>query len=129
MIWVRRVVPMLLGAGLLYLGWRLLSANGAEVDVDFLAGRVEGLALWKALAGSFGVGVFVVGCVLALQLVRGNLTLRSYRRRLSALETEVHQLRNLPLAPSAPQSDPVRHGVGGGSASSPITGGVAASPN
>ena len=119
MIWVRRLVPMLLGAGLLYLGWRLLSANGAAVDVDFLVGRVDGLALWKALAGSFLLGALGVGCVLAVQLVRGNLTQRRYRRRLSGLETEVHQLRNLPLASGALASDPVHQAVRGGSASPP----------
>jgi hypothetical protein len=127
MIWVRRVVPMLLGAGLLYLGWKLLSANGAAVDVDFLAGRIEGLALWKALAGSFLLGALGVGCVLVLQLIRSNLTLRRYRRRLSGLETEVHQLRNLPLGPGA--GDPVQSPLPGGSASSPIPGGSVSSPN
>jgi len=99
MIWVRRVVPMLLGAGLLYLAWRLVTANGLEVEIDFLVGRLEGVALWKALGGAFGLGVATVGFALVLQLLRARLTARRYRKRLSDLETEVHQLRNLPLAP------------------------------
>lgn len=99
MVWVRRVFPMLLGAGLLYLLWRLVTANGTTVDVDFVAGRLEGIALWKALAGAFGLGAGLVGCLLLVQSVRGSLTTRRYRKKLSHLETEVHQLRNLPLAP------------------------------
>jgi hypothetical protein len=119
MVSVRRMVPMLLGAALLYLGWELLSANGLKVDVDFLAGRLEAVALWKALAGSFLLGAGAVGCVLLLYVVRGRLTMRRYRTRLSGLETEVHQLRNLPLVPDELGPDPVGSVVRGSATSPP----------
>lgn len=103
MIWVRRVLPMGIGAGLLYLGWLLVTANGLEVEVDFLVGRVAGVALWKALAVAFAFGAGLVGIALVLQLLRAKLVARRYQKKLSGLETEVHQLRNLPLGqnPSA----------------------------
>jgi len=109
--WVRRLVPAALGAGLLYLAWRLVSANDASVSVDFLLGRVE-LALWQALLGAFVCGAGLVGVFSLYQMARGGLVSRRYRKQLRSLETEVHQLRNLPLAP-----DPEPHGAPeGGSA-------------
>lgn len=99
MIWVKRVVPMVVGAGLLYVCWRLVVANGTSVDIDFIIGRFEAIALWVALGSAFLLGAGLLGCALVIQSVRSKLTARRYRKRLSILETEVHQLRNLPLAP------------------------------
>ena len=105
---MRRLVPMLLGAGLLYLGWRLRNANGAAVTVDFLLGRLHDVPLWYALLGSFVLGAAVVGLALLTQIARGGLVTRRYRKKVRGLETEVHQLRNLPLAPDevAPEGVP-----------------------
>jgi hypothetical protein len=99
MIWARRTLPMLLGAGLVYLGYRLAAANAPLVEVDFLAGRVEGVALWKALLGAFAIGAGSVGAFALLQMARTALLTRRYRKKLLDLEVEVHQLRNLPLVP------------------------------
>ena len=90
---------MLLGAGLVYLGYRLAAANSPLVEVDFLAGRVEGIALWKALLGAFALGAGSVGALALLQMARAALLIRRYRKKLLDLEIEVHQLRNLPLVP------------------------------
>ncbi len=106
MTWVRRFVPMLVGAGFLYLGWRLATSNSVPVDVDFLAGRVEGVALWKVLAFAFVAGGGIVGLFGVFQLARSGLVARRYRKRLGSLEAEIHQLRNLPLVPEeAPRVD------------------------
>jgi uncharacterized integral membrane protein len=96
-VWTRRLVPMVVGAGLLYLAWRLATANADAVKVDFLLGRID-LALWQALATSFLLGAIMVGFYALYQMARGGLVSRRYRKQLSNLETEVHQLRNLPLA-------------------------------
>ena len=97
-VWIRRLVPMVVGAGLLYLAWLLITANSDPVKVDFLLGRVE-LAVWEALGVAFVVGAILVGLYAFYQSVRGRLVQRRYRKQLAALETEVHQLRNLPLNP------------------------------
>ncbi len=96
--WIRRLVPMVVGAGLLYLAYLLTTANSDPVEVDFLLGRTE-LASWQVLGLSFFAGAGLVGLYTLYQLARGGLVLRRYRRELAGLETEVHQLRNLPLAP------------------------------
>ncbi len=38
------------------------------------------------------------------QMARAGLVSRGYRKKLARLETEVHQLRNLPLAEAQPQA-------------------------
>ncbi len=89
---------MVVGAGLLYLAYLLTTANSDAVEVDFLLGRVE-LAIWQVLGLSFFGGAGLVGLYTLYQLARGGLVRRRYRKELAGLETEVHQLRNLPLAP------------------------------
>ena len=97
---------MLVGAGFLYLAWKLATTNSVLVDVDFLAGRVEEVALWKVLAFAFATGAMGVGLFGTFQLARSGLVARRYRKRLASLEAEIHQLRNLPLAPEeAPRLD------------------------
>ena len=116
--WVRRLVPALLGATLLYVTWRLVGANDAPLQVDFLFAQVE-LATWEALLGAFLCGAGGVGLLTLYQMARGGLMSRRYRRKLANLETEVHQLRNLPLSPeslAAPETQPEPRGVGRGSA-------------
>ena len=105
-LWGRRLLPMVVGAGLLYLGWRLATANAAPVDVDFFFGRLHDLPLWRALGTSFGLGAVLVGLFTAYQMARGGLVSRRYRKQLERLEAEVHQLRNLPLAPEPEERQP-----------------------
>jgi hypothetical protein len=103
-VWIRRLVPMGIGAGLLYLLWLLVASNSEVVEVDFLLGRVE-LAVWQALAVAFVCGVGLVGLYTLYLMARGGLVQRRYRKQLAGLESEVHQLRNLPLRPDeAPES-------------------------
>ena len=102
-VWTRRLVPAALGAALLYLAWRIISVNGELVKVDFLIGRVE-LALWKALLTAFVCGAGLVGLFAFYQMARTGLVSRGYRKKLARLETEVHQLRNLPLVEAQPQA-------------------------
>jgi hypothetical protein len=103
-VWIRRLVPMGIGAGLLYLLWLLVSANAEVVTVDFLLGRVQ-LAVWQALAVAFVSGAGLVGLYALYLMARGGLVQRRYRKQLAGLESEVHQLRNLPLRPDeAPES-------------------------
>ena len=97
-VWTRRLVPMVVGAGLLYLAWLLVTANAELVKVDFLVGRME-LAVWQVLGLAFTAGAVLVSLYTAYQMARGGLVRRRYRKQLAGLETEVHQLRNLPLHP------------------------------
>jgi len=104
--WIRRLVPTAVGAGLVYLGYLLAKANAGEVTVDFLAGQAV-LTTWQALGLSFFSGAGLVALYTLYQMARGGLLRRRYRKQLAGLETEVHQLRNLPLSPeeTRPEAD------------------------
>jgi hypothetical protein len=104
LVWIRRLVPMGVGAGLLYLAWLIVTANGEPVKVDFLIGRIE-IAVWQALGAAFVLGAALAGLYALYQMARGGLVSRRYRKQLANLESEVHQLRNLPLAPEEAPAD------------------------
>jgi len=85
-----------IGAAGLYLAWLLVTSNSEAVRVNFLIGQIE-LAVWQALGLAFAVGAATVGLYTLYLMARGRLVQRRYRKHLAGLETEVHQLRNLPL--------------------------------
>jgi uncharacterized integral membrane protein len=97
-----RTVRRLLVAGLfvaaLVIGWSFAHRNPAPVQVDFLVGHVAGQPLWRIVVGAFAAGAAAAGCVATWQALRLLLTARRWRKAAERLETEVHQLRNLPLS-------------------------------
>ena len=100
MRWVRRLLGFGVFVGLLVLGWRFAARNSGDVSVDYLAGQFGG-PVWLVLLVVFTLGVVVAGAVGMVQATRLGLLARRYRRAVHGLEAEVHQLRNLPLAPDA----------------------------
>jgi uncharacterized integral membrane protein len=111
MIWVRRI--LLIGAGLLLLigGWLFAAQNGEPVRVNYVLGEFAELALWKALIASFFVGAACVGAFSLFFALRHGLIVRRYRKALGGLESEIHQLRNLPLAPDPDPPGDARAGL------------------
>lgn len=100
MAWVRRLFILALFGGLLVAGWSLADRNGSTIDVDGIVYHVEGARLWVVLGSTFLAGGLLMLLALSAPLARSRLIQRRYRREMSALEAEVHQLRNLPLASS-----------------------------
>lgn len=103
MRWLRRLVVVALFVGAFVLCWRFVHANQEPVFVDFLfLGGDVTAPLWAVLAASFGLGVALGVLAMGFQTARLALTKRRYRKLARDLESEVHQLRNLPLgAPDA----------------------------
>lgn len=110
---VRRLIAVAIFVAALVLGWRFAAANLEPVSVHYLAGVLEGVPLWAALVGAFAAGGVLVGAGALLPMARLGLTARRWRKVAQGLETELHQLRNLPLA--SPSETTVR-----GSAGAPI---------
>ena len=103
MRWVRRILLVVVVV-VLPVGVHLFVTRNAEVvPLDFLAVRLEGVAVWLVLLGAFGAGAAVATLVALLRGARLRLEARRYRKAARDLESEVHQLRNLPLAPDAPE--------------------------
>ena len=119
---VRRLLAVALFAGLFMVVWMFSTRNAGEIGIDLLLLQAPAVPIWVALLSAFGIGVLTAGLSLAYQLVKKNLVARRYRKAIKGLESEVHQLRNLPLAGSDSALAPhaggeLDDGEGGGMAS------------
>ena len=106
---MRRVLVIAAFVGLLVVGWRFAAEHPQPIRIHYLLGETGDMALWVALLGAFGAGAASVAGLAAYQLVRLGMLARRYRKTVTKLEVEVHELRNLPLAPespSAPEHEP-----------------------
>jgi len=96
--WIRRGLLLAVFAAALVGGWRFAARNGAPVSVDLLVTTTGEAPMWLVLLVAFAAGAALVGAAALYRLAVLGLVARRYRKKLSGLEAEVHQLRNLPLA-------------------------------
>jgi uncharacterized integral membrane protein len=96
---VRRLVLAALFVALLVGGWRFAAENPGPVVVSWLVGTSGELPLWLVLLVAFAAGAALTAVVAMLHLARLGMLTRRYRKAVSGLEAEVHELRTLPLAP------------------------------
>jgi uncharacterized integral membrane protein len=97
MRWLRRVLVVVVFVGLFAAVWRFVGGNDEPVAIDLLFGE-RSVPLWSALLGAFVLGALVAGLSLTWELAKKSVVARRYRKRMAGLESEIHQLRNLPLA-------------------------------
>jgi len=95
---VRRLLALALLAGLFVVAWRFASRNAGEIGVDLLLYQSSKVPIWMALSAAFGIGALSAGVALVYQVIKKDLVARRYRKTVRSLESEIHQLRNLPLA-------------------------------
>ena len=98
MVLIRRLMVAVIFAATLIVGWTFAARNAGSVAVDVLAVRVPDVKLWLALLIAFAAGASLAGTIGMLSLAKAGMIARRYRRTVAGLESEVHQLRNLPLA-------------------------------
>ena len=101
MRWLRRLLVLAVLVGVWTYGWQFAAKNEMPVNVHYVAGEIVGVALWQVLIVAFGAGAGIVTLYHLFTSARNGLTSRRYRKTIGGLEAEVHQLRNLPLAPEA----------------------------
>jgi uncharacterized integral membrane protein len=104
MRWVRRALLVALLVGVMIGGWRFAAENQEPVRLHYVAGEFAELALWKVVLGAFFAGAGLVGLFAGISSAKKGLITRRYRKAIGGLEAEVHQLRNLPLAPESEAS-------------------------
>jgi len=125
MRWVRRILGLAAIGAVFVCGWVFPAQNATPVTVSYIFGELDEVALWQALCGAFAAGVGLAGLVGAYQIVRLQMVTRRYRKTVRELETEVHQMRNLPLSPEEPPAlDPGPLDVGEGAAEGALERGV-----
>ncbi len=97
MRWIRRLVSLALFVAILVGGWLFAKENHELLTIHYLAGDLAGVPQWLALIGVFAAGVVLAAIFFLYQLTKARLVTRRYRRDTRRLESEIHQLRNLPL--------------------------------
>ena len=95
---VRRLLWVALAALVLVVGWRFASQNGTPVTIDLIMMSVAEAPLWVGLVSAFAFGAVCAGVGALYEVTRLGLLARRYRKAVVRLESEIHQLRNLPLA-------------------------------
>jgi uncharacterized integral membrane protein len=97
---IRRLLLLAVLVGVLILGWKFASSNAQPVPVNYIAGEWPDVPLWAVILGSFGAGAVVAGVLSMFELAKQGLVARRYRKTAEGLESEIHQMRNLPLVAS-----------------------------
>lgn len=95
---LRRLLAFAVLVALLVLGYRFAQANGAPVAIDLLLADLPAVPQWMVLLATFALGTLLATVVLLFQMAKLGLVARRYRKTVRGLESEIHQLRNLPLA-------------------------------
>jgi uncharacterized membrane protein YciS (DUF1049 family) len=113
---VRRGIVVVLFMGLVWACVEFIRRNAELVEVDLLATTIEGVVLWKLLASVLGIGAGLAVLMMAFGTLRARMETRRYRKAVRELESEVHQLRNLPLDRGAEVAgEPILAATSGGS--------------
>ena len=97
---VRRVLLLAFFAGMFIVAYQF-GKNAEPVSVTLFGWTTPAAPAWLVLASAFGLGLLVASGIWLFQVMRLSLLARRYRKEMLALESEVHRLRNVPLAPSA----------------------------
>ena len=92
MRWIRRAAMVVLFLGLLVGGWAFAGKNLEPVEIDYLIGRLPGLALWKVLLAAGALGALAVWTPLTFSLLRMRLVVRRYRKDNVRMEAELKRL-------------------------------------
>jgi uncharacterized integral membrane protein len=108
---VRRLVLLAVVVGILVLGWGFASRNAEPVTVHYLVGVRPDVPLWVVMLGSFGLGAAVAGVLSLFELAKQGLVARRYRKTAEGLESEIHQMRSLPLV-GPPDAEIAAEGAG-----------------
>ncbi len=95
---LRRVLAFALLISVLWVGYRFAQANAGIVIIDLLYVQLPEAPQWMVLIASFGLGAALAALLLFYRMARQGLVTRRYRKTVRGLESEIHQLRNLPLA-------------------------------
>ncbi len=99
---LRWLTAVALFAALFGLSFSFVLDNGQRVVLDLPLVQPLRPPLWAALAGAFFAGALGASAGLLFQVAKKTLAARRWEKRAAGLESEIHQLRNLPLAANDP---------------------------
>lgn len=93
------IVKMLLYLALIIALVVVAYANGEQrVDVTYFFGRtITNVPVFLVILSSVFIGVLLAGAIAVVEHLKHGSRERELRRRIAGLETEVRELRNLPI--------------------------------
>jgi len=94
---LRRLLAFALLVVLLWASYRFAQANAGVIVIDLIYATLPEAPLWMVLIASFGLGAALAMLLLVYPMAKQGLVTRRYRKTVRGLESEIHQLRNLPL--------------------------------
>ena len=92
-----RIFYVALVAALLVAAYQFTGRNTDVVSVQLFGWSSAPQPLWVLLLCAFALGFGVAALLFGVRLLRSSLLARRYRRAVTSLEAEVHQLRNEPI--------------------------------
>ncbi len=101
MVYVRRLLIAAIFIGVACLAYVFPTSNDQAVSLG-LDWPVEGfrtpaVPLWVIVSVAYVIGIGTASAALVWKIMKQGLAGRRYRKTLEGLESEIHQLRNLPL--------------------------------
>ena len=87
---------------LLWLGWSFRVGNETPIDLDLIWVRFPQVELWRVILLAIGTGAVVSAICVGFAWLQSRLLNRRYRRAIRRLESELHELRSLPLSGTEP---------------------------
>jgi len=94
---LRRLLTLALMAGAFVVAYQF-GKNAEPISVRLFEWSTPPAPAWLVLGVAFGGGLLAASALWLFQVIRLSLLGRRYRKEVAALETELHRLRNLPLA-------------------------------
>jgi uncharacterized integral membrane protein len=94
---VRRLLALAFFAGAFAVAYQF-GKNAEPLSLRLFQWTTPAAPAWLVLSLAFAAGALVASGLWLFQVIRLSLLARRYRKTTVALESEVHQLRNLPLA-------------------------------
>jgi uncharacterized integral membrane protein len=102
---LRRLLLIVVFVALFAGVWRFVGGNAQPVTIELVFLRPS-VPLWAALLGAFLLGALCAGASLVYELAKKSYATRRYKKQMAGLESEIHQLRNLPLEASEAREGP-----------------------
>lgn len=103
---VKRLILWTLGLAFfvatLWTGWSFRAGNATLVELDLIWIRLPNIELWRLILVAIALGSVVSTLLVGFVWLRSRLLNRRYRRVIRRLESELHELRSLPLSAPDP---------------------------
>lgn len=101
MVYVRRLILVLVFAGVALIAYIFPTSNTEPIALGFdwfgESFRLPEVPVWAVVSVAYVLGIGTATAALTWKIMKQTLAGRRYRKTVAGLESEIHQLRNLPL--------------------------------